>query len=113
MDHFTTHSFLHQCTVTVAILCVSAIKKMMTFADSPGILVTFLSTGPQLKEIVLLQTEQTVSIYVYHLKDVRQHLPVVQQEQHREMSAQDNTNMPTSVNIFTHVSIHSFIQLLW
>lgn len=48
----------------------------LTFADGPGVLVTFLSAGPQLEEIVLLQTEQAVSIDVDHLKDVRQHLPV-------------------------------------
>lgn len=58
---------------------------MITFADSPGVFVTFLSTGPQLKEVVLLQTEQTISIQVDHLKDVGQRLPVAQREQHTDM----------------------------
>lgn len=77
--------------------------RMITFADSPGVLVTFLSTGPQLKEIVLLKTEQTISIHVDHLKDVGQHLPVAQREQHREMSRR-------AVQIcfsIMHPSIHS------
>lgn len=51
-----------------------------TFADGPGILVTFLSAGPQLEEIVLIQTEQAVSVDVDHLEDVRQHLPVARWE---------------------------------
>lgn len=44
---------------------------MMTFANQPGILITFLSTGAQLKKIVLLQTEQAISINVYNVKYVR------------------------------------------
>lgn len=51
-----------------------------TFADGPSILVTFLSAGPQLEEIVLIQTEQAVSVDVDHLEDVRQHLPVARWE---------------------------------
>lgn len=77
--------------------------RMITFADSPGVLVTFLSTGPQLKEIVLLKTEQTISIHVDHLKDVGQHLPVAQREQHREMSRRA-VQMCFSL---MHPSIHS------
>lgn len=50
--------------------------EILTFANQPGILITFLSTGAQLKEVVLLQTEQTVSVNVYDVKDVRQRLPV-------------------------------------
>lgn len=43
---------------------------METFADSPGVPVTFLSAGPQLEVVVLLQTEQAVSVDVDHLEDV-------------------------------------------
>lgn len=50
--------------------------EILTFANQPGILITFLPTGAQLKEVVLLQTEQTVSVNVYDVKDVRQRLPV-------------------------------------
>lgn len=89
---------------------MSAIMRMITFADSPGILVTFLSAGPQLKEIVLLKTEQTISIHVYHLKDVRQHLPVAQRRQHREMSYRTFQIHPNLSKIH-HVSIHLFIHL--
>lgn len=81
-------------------------KKTVTFTDGPGVLVTFLSTGPQLKKIVLLQTEQAISINVDHLKDVRQHLPVARPEQHRETSGQDCINMPISIKISTYPSIH-------
>lgn len=49
---------------------------MMTFANQPGVLITFLSTGAQLKKVVLLQTEQAISINVYNVKYVRQRLPV-------------------------------------
>ena len=81
---------------------------MITFADSPGVLVTFLSAGPQLEEIVLLQTEQTISIHVDHLKDVRQHLPVAQREQHREMSHRKVQICFSIVHPSIHPSIHSF-----
>lgn len=49
----------------------------MTFANQPGILITFLSTGAQLQKVVLLQTEQAISINVHNVKYVRQRLPVV------------------------------------
>lgn len=58
-----------------------------TFAYSPGVLVTFLPAGPQLEEIILLQTEQAVSVDVDYLKDVRQHLPVARMENYSRMSA--------------------------
>lgn len=76
-------------------------QKTMTFADSPGIFVTFLSTGPQLKEVVFLQAEQTVSINIDHLKYVRQRLPVAEQG--------------TELQIFLHLMISTYpsIQLLW
>lgn len=48
----------------------------MTFANQPGILITFLSTGAQLEKVVLLQTEQAIPINVYDVKYVRQRLPV-------------------------------------
>lgn len=73
---------------------MSDVGNMATFADSPGVLVTFLSAGPQLKEVVLLQTEQAVSVDVDHLKDVRQHLPVARSENYSRMSADCCTNMP-------------------
>lgn len=63
---------------------------MITFADCPGIFVTFLSTGPQLKEIVLFQAEQAISIHVYNLKDVRQRLPVAQSGKHIHMDVWKN-----------------------
>lgn len=66
---------------------------MATFADSPGVLVTFLSAGPQLEEVVLLQAEQAVSVDVDHLEDVRQHLPVATLENYSRMSAHDCTNV--------------------
>lgn len=66
-------------------LVTGGIGPLITFADGPGIFITLLSTGPQLKEIVLLQTEQTIPIQVYHLKDVRQHLPVAKVNQHRDI----------------------------
>lgn len=50
--------------------------EMMTFANQPGILIAFLSTGAQLKKVVLLQTDQAISINVYDVKYVRQRLPV-------------------------------------
>lgn len=59
-----------------------------TFANGPGVLVTFLSAGPQLEEVVLLQTEQAVSVDVDHLKDVRQHLPVARLENYRSRSTE-------------------------
>lgn len=64
-----------------------------TFADGPGVLVTLLSAGPQLKEIVLLQTEQAVPVDVDHLKDVRQHLPVAKMGNYNRMSARDCANL--------------------
>lgn len=62
---------------------------METFADSPGVPVTFLSAGPQLEVVVLLQTEQAVSVDVDHLEDVWQHLPVARLENYSRMSSHD------------------------
>lgn len=85
----------------------------MTFADSPGIFVTFLPTGPQLKEVVFLQAEQTVSINIDYLKYVRQRLPVAEQGQHRKMSEQNSEysfisqqSEQTSQVIYLQATIH-------
>ena len=96
----------------------------ITFADSPGLLVTLLSTGPELKEIVLLQTEETVSIQVYDLKDVRQRLPVAQKEQHWDISCRDplttavarkkaSKASKASSSIHRGTTTTSFMQKLW
>lgn len=60
------------------IIIIIFVVVRITFTDSPSIFVTLLSTGPQFKEVVLLQTEQTISIKVYDFKYICQRLPVAQ-----------------------------------